>query len=359
MRLIRYLVALLFVVAGACIIGFHIGASMAGADVETLAVLDIVKLSIKDAAHSPVWHLGFGAGLALVGLLVAKPVVAITLGMRAPKDEKRSAKSIAHDLANPDAKIRLKAARELTEAAEPATIPVLVRALRDPVTKVRGQACEALLGITGLDFDFIDMAGEAVREESVAKWDAWWKLNKAAILGGTDPKSIGAGAIGDDADEEEAAAPPVRRSTSGRVVSQETTPAPRRKTSITNRIPPKPSGAARQSPVPGRTTPAARQTPAPRTSPVPRKSPRPSTSGDTSESGRQLSVGDLVRRKREKQLGVAPPSGSWVEDDAPSPAPPGVADADPIEEAPIALTDEPLGELPPPDDDDDLPLPPP
>ena len=369
-KLLRYLVALLLVLAGACVMGYHIGAALSGADLATIEIADMVKLAVADATNSPVWHLGLGAGLAVVGLLVAAPVVTISFGVRKPREEKRSARALVHDLGSPDAKKRLSAARELSALAEASTIPAFIKALRDSNSKVRGQACEGLLNITGIDFDFVDVAGESVREEAVQKWEVWWKQNKSQIIAGTDPKSIGEGNV--TAAVESAPAPAPRKPTRRQPGRGTSITRAIKRTGGSGRVTPRPSAGAQGAKV-GRTSPAPkRTTPAPkRTTPAPKRtSPVPGKKEEKTESGRHLSIGELVRRKRQKEdMEAAPPGGGkWVGDEEPKPsaAPPAKAD-EPVFGGDVG-TPLPEGggdtELPSPDDelpspDGDLPPPPP
>ena len=174
-KLIRYVLAVLFVLAGAGVLGFHIAATLGGVDPSTLTYAQIAEKSITSVAISPVWHLGVGAALALVGLFVAKPAFTVKLGGGGGRDERRSLRTIINELGHLDSAKRFQAAKDLTDMEEASAIPALIKALRDPIVKVRGQASEALLAITDLDFDFVDISSEKSREESITRWRTWWR----------------------------------------------------------------------------------------------------------------------------------------------------------------------------------------
>lgn len=318
-----YLVALALFAGGAYVFGAHVASCLAGAERPPAGPREVLELVVKGTPGSPTWQLAVGAALAAVGLLVARPVASITFGVRKPRAE-RSVRSLVHDLGSPDAAVRLEAAKALAELAEPGSIPALIRALRDPVPKVRGQACEALLGMTGLDFDFVDVASESVREASVKQWEAWWAANKAKILAGADPKTVGAGpAPGGGGAPAQATPRPSSRVAAGSGAVRRTTPVT-------------PSG--RVSPVPGSTRAVARATPAP-------------------TEARDVGLGELIRRKRERDK-TPPPGGAWLEEPAPEePETEAAADSAP----PASLS---AGEEKPAEKDAELPptgeeLPPP
>jgi hypothetical protein len=278
LRLVQYIVALALFLAGALVVGVHVGAVLKGTSApEGLGMpalaLDLFKRALGSSPESPAWQMAPGLVLAAIGLMVARPPLNLTLAFRKPQEKQKSLRTIVHELTAPDSATRLKAAKTLTKLAKPSTIPAFIKALLDKTSEVRGQACEALENMTGLTFDYVDIAPEAVRKESVRQWLTWWQSNKAAILAGADPKTVGGGAPaaagpGDDEelpnpDEE----PGVGRGT----------PAPGGTAAVGSGTPqPGSVGAVgRGTPVPGG---VSRQTPAP--------------------GGRNLSVGELLRRKR-------------------------------------------------------------
>jgi len=337
LRIIQYVVALALFVAGALLVGVHVGVVLKGAPrapegmgMPAMA-LDLLK---KALASTPVWHIAPGLLLAALGLIVARPPLRIKLATKKPPEKQKSLRTVVHELTAPEVAVRLAAAKTLTRLAKPSTIPALIKALLDKTTEVRGQACEALEGMTGLTFDFLDIAPEAVRKESVRQWLAWWQSNKAAILAGADPKTVGgAQPSGTEAGSDDQATGVSRA-----------TPQIGENEAIRDPTPP-----------PGSVAAVGRGTPAP-------------------GGGRNLSVGELLRRKRvregtplpgamtavEKPADIGP--GAAVEDKAPDTAEPQAtapavspagADSTPLP----APEDEGESEdlLPSPDDD----LPPP
>jgi hypothetical protein len=280
LRLIQYVIALALFVAGTLIVGIHVGAVLKaappapeGLGMPALA-LDLLKRALGSTPESPAWQMAPGLVLAAIGLMVARPPLSLTLAFRKPPERQKSLRTIVHELTAPDSATRLKAAKTLTKLAKPSTIPAFIKALLDKTSEVRGQACEALENITGLTFDYVDIAPEAVRKESVRQWLTWWQSNKAAILAGADPKTVGGGAsagagLGDD---EELPSP------DGEPAIGRATPAPGGTAAVGSGTPQPGSVGAlgRGTPVPGG---VSRQTPAP-------------------GGGRNLSVGELLRRKR-------------------------------------------------------------
>jgi len=270
LKLLQYLVALALVVAGACVMAIALAHGLAKAKVEVKPITDAAFLQQlrTGAENAEPLELGAGAGVVLLGLLVARPVLSVRLGKLGKKEREKTLETTLHDLGDAASRVRLAAAEALTEAAEPSTIPSLIRALRDSVSKVRGQAAEALEHMTGLTLDFMDVAPRAVREESVERWQDWWAANKAAILAGTDPRSLG-----EDADvelvepvDDEALLPP-----------EEPLPPPA-----------PPSGAQ----------PVSRATPSPAaTAPVSRATPRPAATGlRRAEAASAAQAGTVPRR---------------------------------------------------------------
>jgi len=343
LRIIQYVVALALFAAGALLVGVHVGAVLKGAPPAPEGMgmpamaLDLLKKALSSTPESPVWHIAPGLLLAALGLIVARPPVRIKLATKKPPEKQKSLRTVVHELTAPEDAVRLAAAKTLTRLGKPSTIPALIKALLDKTTEVRGQACEALEGMTGLTFDYLDIAPEAVRKESVRQWLAWWQSNKAAILAGADPKTVGgAQPSGTEAGSGDQAAG-VGRGTP-QIGENEAIRDP--------------------TPSPGSVAAVGRGTPAP-------------------GGGRNLSVGELLRRKRvregtplpgamaavEKPAATGPDAA--VEDKAPETAEPQVAapavsPADIDSAAPPATpSPEEGGEsedfLPSPDDD----LPPP
>jgi hypothetical protein len=306
LRLLAYVVALALFAAGAFVIGTHAGAALSnaasgGAEIGKLGVEELARLVLADAPGSPVWQLGVGAGLAALGLLLARPVARVTLGFRRPKTAAtatKSLRSIAHDLGNPDPSVRLAAARTLTQLAKPATIPALVKALRDSKSEIRGQACEGLSKITGLTFDFVDIAPQSVRDESVKQWEAWWQTHKAAILAGRDPRSVGT------VTGLEPAPVPVAEAPEPEAAPGPELPPP------DEELPPPPADVEI---IPEAVDDSLDKTPA-------KPMPAVGLPAQPESKGRNVSVGDLVRRKRQHQGSPpqAPPAAVDKGSDAPS-----------------------------------------
>ena len=339
LKLLQYLVALALVVAGAYVMAIALALGLANAKVEVkpVTVAEFPQLLRTGAEHADPRALAAGAVIAVLGLLVARPVLSVRLGRRGKRDREKTLEATLQDLGDADSRVRLAAAEALTEAAQPSTIPALIRALRDSVGKVRGQAAEALEHMTGLTLDFMDVAPRAVREESVGRWEAWWDTNKAAILAGSDPRSLGEDAEVELVEplDDEAVLPPEE-------------PLP----------PPAPSSAAE---------PVSRATPRPAsTGAVPRRTPMPgSGAADRRRRSKSsvISLKEAVRLKHMRRDGspagsegavplrpeglgsVVPPvgrEGKTPPSGSPQPAPP-------TEPSGGGGTDEPEGDLPSPD----------
>jgi len=330
LRIIQYIVALALFAAGALLVGVHVGAALKGAPpapegmgVPELA-LDLLKKALASTPELPVWHIAPGLILAALGLIVARPPLRIKLATKKPPERQKSLRTVVHELTAPEVSVRLAAAKTLTKLAKPSTIPALIKTLLDKTTEVRGQACEALENMTGLTFDYVDIAPEAVRRESVKQWLAWWQSNKAAILAGADPKTVGgAQPSGTEAGSGDEAS----------VVSR-ATPVIGENEAIRD-----------PTPMPGSVAAVVRGTPAP-------------------GSGRNISVGELIRRKRVRE--GTPLPGAMAAVETPTDTGPGASVEEKTVETAAADTDaaplpapEDAGEsedfLPSPDDD----LPPP
>ncbi len=343
LRLIRYVVALALFAAGALLVGIHVGAVLKGAPAApegagvAARALDLLMKALAGTPESPVWHIAPGLALAALGLIVARPPVRLTFATKKPPEVVRSLRTVVHELTHPDDAVRLKAAKTLTRLAKPTTIPAFIKALLDKTSEVRGQACEALEGMTGLTFDFVDIAPEAVRKESVRQWLTWWQANKAAIIAGADPKTLGGGATSEAAGGDDAALP------------------------RPDGVP----GVARVTPLVGENEVVRDPTPLPGSlGGVGRRPP--------GAASRNLSVGELVRRKRERTplpgtlgaLGALGGTGDAARDalGPPSgvapPAPSTPAASAPSDSGASGKADDPDAAeefLPPPDED----LPPP
>ncbi len=319
LRVVQYIVALALFVTGALLVGIHVGAVLKGAPpapegagMPALA-LDLLKKALASTPESPAWHMAPGLLLAALGLIIARPPIDLTLAFRKPPERQKSLRTVVHELTAPDGATRLKAAKSLTKLAKPSTIPALIKALLDSTSEVRGQACEALEKIAGLTFDYVDIAPEAVRKESVRQWLTWWQANKAAILAGADPKTVGVGAApGPDAasDGDELPSPD-----DGPAVGRLTPPVGDNEAIRDPTPPPGSVGTVgRGTPVPGG---VGRETPVP-------------------EVSRNLSVGELIRRKRARgatPLPGAVPSVAETDDAEPDAAPDAPPDAAAPEEA--------------------------
>lgn len=331
LKLLQYLVGLALVVAGAYVmaLALALGLSKAKVDVQKVAPADFAQLLRTGAENADPLGLAAGAGLAVLGLLVARPAFSIGLGGRSRKEREKSLDVLVQDLGDADSRVRLAGAQALTEAAEPSTIPALIRSLRDSVSKVRGQAAEALEHMTGLTLDFMDVAPKAVREESVRRWQDWWESNKAAILAGADPRSLGAA---DDVEpiDDEALLPP-----------EEPLPAPTPRPGSVRAV-------ERTTPPPGSVGAVDRTTPRPgAVGTVDRTTTPPGSLAAADRRKRSksavISLKEAVRRKHMRQsaggathVRVAPPPPE-------SPAPPQPA-------PPADSGEEPEGDLPPPDE---------
>jgi hypothetical protein len=340
----RYLLGAALVLAGAGYLGLRLAASLAGPeDIFEKPLVEQLRLAVTGADPK---QLAVGGALALAGLLLARPVFSISIRFgrrrKARRGKKLSLEQAVEELRSADPEVRLDAVNDLLSAAAPSTIPALVRALGDPTTKVRGQACEALANMTGETFDFVDIAPESVRAESVAAWKAWWRENKEAILSGTDPRDVAGKPTG-------VAASAVTRPAAA-------SPSPRSPAT-------RPAASRGSRPSAGRT---ARTAAVRRPSPARERAPA-SDAGTPAKPGRQASIGEIVRRKRMRQAeGAAEersrfrPVGTPPQPAAPpepaAPAEPAVLDAGGSSGL-TADADEPL---PSPDDvlpslDDDLP----
>jgi hypothetical protein len=301
---------------------------------------------------------------------VAKTPFSITFAARRRPRKRPPFERAVQELSSPDPEVRLAALETLTAAAKPATIPHLIKALGDPTTKVRGQACEALASISGETFDFVDIAPVPMRAESVARWGAWWQANKDAILSGTDPRELAKEPVGVPS----AAASPAATPAAGRRRRP-----PRRKTSKTVPVSPPPSEASagvfpdepELPPLDDEEVPVdeivGAGAPAP-AAPPPKAAGGPA-GGASKKSGRNVSLGDMVRKKRMREAGEVGKSGRSK---SKSVVPPRPAAPPPARKEQPPSPDETVQELPsdteinpdelppdndelPPPDDDELP----
>jgi len=192
LKAVRYLVALALFVGGAYVLAIYVGAAVveAGKADQPAVFLDLLK---RGLSVEPQWWLGIGLGSVAVALLLARPIATVYIGGRERRQRKKSLQDLVDETGHPDQRVRLEAVTALAQIGNPQTIPALVRALRDATTKVRGQACEALENMTGLTFDFVDIAPKSAREKAVAGWVAWWREHQEEIRAGKDPRSIGRG----------------------------------------------------------------------------------------------------------------------------------------------------------------------
>jgi hypothetical protein len=305
--------------AGASFLGVKLAVALAAAEGplgETF--VEIVRTAFASAEPTA---LATAAAVVVVGLMFARPIFPITLDWKKKRRQRKmSVKQALEGIRSRDPDVRLDAATSLGRAADASTIPTLIGALMDPAEAVRGQACEALAKITGETFDFVDIGPESMRAESVATWRAWWGQNKDAILSGADPRRLAAEPV------DLAAAAPARP-TSGR------TRRPRRITSKTLpvRRPPAPAiGPAVEPELPSldddvpdheiaaaidqvvSADEAARA--------APRRTPAPtSRRGRSSGSGRNVGLGDLVRKRRMRDAKAAAMGQTNLKSVMPSP----------------------------------------
>ena len=365
-RIVRYLVGAAFVVVGAGYLALGLAMPLASMkDIASQPHLDVVRHAFTNADPK---QLAIGAAVVLVGFLVAKAPFSITFAAKRRPRKRPPFERAVQDLSSPDPEVRLAALETLTAAAKPSTIPHLIKALGDPTTKVRGQACEALASISGETFDFVDIAPAPTRAESIARWEAWWQAGREAILSGTDPRELAKEPVGVPS----AAASPAATPAAGRRRRP-----PRRKTSKTVPVSPPPSeGPAGMVPDEPELPPlddeeapldeiAGAGAPAP-AAPPPKAARAPGAKASP-ESGRNLSLGDMVRRKRMREGREAgksrrPKSKTVV---PPRPAAPPTARKEqpqsPEETDQELLSDTEINpdelppdndELPPPDDDE-------
>lgn len=255
LRFARYLVALAAFVGGVYVLSTHL-ASPPGEGEERPPFLELLKEGTrgKEAAK---W-LALGLALAAAGLFLARPPFKLRIGrgLAAPV-RSQDLRALAFDIRHPNVETRLYSAKRLTGAARPETVPALIQGLRDPDVRVRGQACEALAEITGgLTLDFVDIAPVEVREASVRQWEAWWQENKSKLLAGRSGTSGG---------------------TDLRAAKEKPSAAARRETARRPAEPQVPEG--------------------------------PYAPTEPKSKARGLSIGELSRRRKQKESGIMPPPG--------------------------------------------------
>lgn len=326
-RMVRYLVGATLVLAGAGYLAFGLALSLAhrgGQASMELAEGSRLDLLVRAFAGADPKHLAVGAAAALVGLLIARAPFSMAPGKGKARERKRLPLGKAvEDLRSADPEVRLEAATDLLSAAKPSSIPSLIDTLEDPTTKVRGQACEALANMTGETFDFVDVAPESVRAQSVARWRAWWQMNRAAILSGTNPRDVAGAApatAGLSTEEPELPA-----------LDDEDLPA---------------GGIAAG----GVAAPARRAT----------RAPAPSRR-TSSTRGRGVSLDDMLRKKRTREAGEAAKRQPRAKPVTPAPGPAPPVSATPAEPEAADISEDPtdvidLSDLPSPDDDELPPI---
>jgi hypothetical protein len=319
-RIVRYLVGAALVLAGAGYLALSLAVPLAPGTLASGSRLALLRTALE---HADPKHLAVGAAAALAGLLIARAPFSMAPAKGRARERKRLPPGKAvDDLRSADPEVRLEAATDLLSAARPSSIPALIKTLEDPTTKVRGQACEALANMTGETFDFVDVAPESVRAESVAKWRAWWEMNKDAILSGTDPREVAG-----------AAAAPVGLSTAEPELPPLDDDVPTREFAGAG-------AAASAAPPPGTT----------RAPDSGRRSSR--------KSGRNITLDDMRRKKQmreARQAARGQPRAKPVTP-KPGPAPPVPATPEEPEAADASGGPTDLSDLPSPDDDELPPI---
>lgn len=75
-----------------------------------------------------------------------------------------------------------RAARALAELGDKAAVPYLIELyLRHDMAEYRKQGLELLVQLTGQTFDFDPNGSEQTREESIKRWETWWRQNNGRI----------------------------------------------------------------------------------------------------------------------------------------------------------------------------------
>lgn len=304
LRVLLYLVAAASFVSGAYVLAVEVGirAGEERAKIEPARpqppMYDSVLRAVEGASPA---GLALGLGGVVLGLLLARPFATIRVGARGD-DRKRTLQDIVNDAFHQDQNVRLEAVSALSKLCKPQTIPALIRALRDNVTRVRGQACEGLENMTGMTFDFMDVAPKSARDKAVLRWTEWWKRNERAILSGADPRSLaeeGAASSGEEQDFDAMVAAAAERASgrpSSRVGPAIPTPSPE----------PRPPAAPAPVPSPpGEDVPAVPDSPgdAPPSGGVgaPGAPPTPGGVGRVTPVPGSISLGEYVRKKRERE----------------------------------------------------------
>jgi len=85
-------------------------------------------------------------------------------------------------LANAAPHVRSRAATMGDGLPESVAVPALIERLHDPDEVVQLSANAALKHRTGQDFGFKPWATPAEREESVKRWESWWRGRQAGMM---------------------------------------------------------------------------------------------------------------------------------------------------------------------------------
>jgi len=86
--------------------------------------------------------------------------------------------SLLKQLSNPHFGAFVPIIESLTNLKSTEALPHFIRFLRDPDTRVRGMASNALMIITRQLIVFKAKGTPEEREASIQQWEAWWKTNK-------------------------------------------------------------------------------------------------------------------------------------------------------------------------------------
>ncbi len=142
--------------------------------VENEVLLTLVHAGVKDGkVEEPV----------AAALTDAEPVrraaAALVLGRYGTKDQQATVRKL---LADPEPRIRLRAAQGLLAARDKSSVPVLLELL-DKAPPITAQQAEDLLGrLAGDTAPATSLVEEAKeRQKCVAAWQAWWKTNESKL----------------------------------------------------------------------------------------------------------------------------------------------------------------------------------
>ncbi len=113
-------------------------------------------------------------GTALALLLTAAALPGCKVG---PRDFRSLANAAPH--------VRSRAATMGDGLPESVAVPALIDRLHDPDEVVQLSANAALKHRTGQDFGFKPWAPAAEREESVKRWESWWRGRQAGMMQAT------------------------------------------------------------------------------------------------------------------------------------------------------------------------------